>query len=373
MLSSDFIIALIVSFGVSVILTVAVIYIAKKWKILDNPDGQRKIHTKPMPLLGGLAIFLSFSIVALVYSFFSHDLTGDTIVFKNILGIIIGAGILAIGGFLDDKYNLKPYQQIIFPVLSIFSVIICGIGIDWITNPFGEGLFYLNGQQFTLFWYGGFPYKITLLADILTFFWLFGMMYTTKLLDGLDGLVSGITIISAVFIFLTAINKGEIIQYDVALLAMILIGVFVGFLVFNFNPARIFLGEGGSTMAGFFLGSISIVSGSKIGVTFMLLSIPILDFLWTIIRRLMEKRSFAGADRKHLHHRLLDSGLTVKQAVMFLYAITVVFGIMVYYLQDYGISLLGLFFLSLVVFMLIFAYIYKKTKKREDNLTEGIK
>ena len=87
----------------------------------------------------------------------------------------------------------------------------------------------------------------------------------------------------------------------------------------------------------------------------------------------MEKRSFAGADRKHLHHRLLDSGLTVKQAVMFLYAITVVFGIMVYYLQDYGISLLGLFFLSLVVFMLIFAYIYKKTKKREDNLTEGIK
>ncbi|MBT4722354.1 undecaprenyl/decaprenyl-phosphate alpha-N-acetylglucosaminyl 1-phosphate transferase [Candidatus Falkowbacteria bacterium] len=367
--SSNYIFILVTTFIISLIATAVVIWFAKKVKALDIPNSKRKLHKKPIPLLGGLAVFFSFNLVLLFYLYFTNDLTGDTIRLRNIIGIMIGTLFLMIGGFLDDKYNLKPRWQILWPIFAVVSVIVGGIGIDWITNPFGEGLFYLNEYSVTLFWYEGFPYQVTFLADLLTFFWIMGMIYTTKLLDGLDGLVSGVAIIGGIFIFLTALNKSEIIQYDVALLAMIMIGAFAGFLVFNFNPAQIFLGEGGSTLAGFLLGSLSIISGSKIGVTLMLLSIPILDFLWTIIRRIMEKRSpFSGADRKHLHHRLLDAGLSVKKAVLTLYAVTVVFGVMVYYLQDFGLSFTGLALFSLIIFMLILAYAYKQTKERRREI-----
>lgn len=362
MIASKFIIALIVSFLACLIVTPIVILLAKKLKVIDYPNKERKIHKKPTPLLGGLAIFLSFNLVIMIYSLFTNDLTGDTIALKNLIGIFIGSIFLLVGGFLDDKYNLKPVQMIVWPILAVASVIICGIGIDWITNPAAQGILRLDIWNIKLFWYDGFPYKITLPADIFTLVWMLGMIYTTKLLDGLDGLVSGITVIGAIFIFFTALNKGDIIQYDVALLSMILAGVYFGFLVFNFNPAAIFLGEIGSTLAGFLLGSISIVSGSKVGVTLMLLSIPVLDVLWTIIRRLLTGRKFSAADKKHLHFRLLDAGFSVKQAVLFLYFIAVMFGVFTYYLQENGISLFILGVFALLVFLLIFAYIYKKKK-----------
>lgn len=366
----DYIFALIVSFIAGLVFTALAVWLAKKLRILDQPNAERKIHKKPIPLLGGLGVFLAFNAVVLFYLLKTNNLTGDTIEMKNIVGLMIGTLFLMIGGFLDDKYDLKPWQQIVWPITAVVSVIVAGVGIDWITHPFGDGLIYLNETQITLFWYKGFPYQITLFADIFTFFWLMGMTYTTKILDGLDGLVSGITIIAAIFIFFTALNKGEIIQYDIALLAIILVGVFAGFLVFNFNPANVFLGEGGSTIAGFLLGAISIISGSKVGVTLMLLSIPVLDFLWTVIRRLMERKSpFRSADRKHLHHRLLDVGMSVKQAVFFLYFVAIVFGIMVYQLQDYGISMVALFFLAILIFMLIVAYLYKVNKEKQKELT----
>jgi UDP-GlcNAc:undecaprenyl-phosphate/decaprenyl-phosphate GlcNAc-1-phosphate transferase len=368
--SYDYIFALILAFFACLIMTPIVIWLARKYKVLDTPDGERKIHKKPTPLMGGLAIFVSFNAVVLFYSLITGDLIGDTILLRNIFGITLGSLFLIVGGVLDDKYNLKPKWQILWPVLAVVTVIVCGLGIDSITNPFGKGILELDTYSVTAFWYHGFPYKLTFLADIFTFFWLMGMMYTTKLLDGLDGLVSGIAVIGSLFIFLTAINKGDILQYDVALLAIILLGVFAGFLVFNFNPASIFLGEGGSTMAGFLLGAISIVSGSKIGITLMLLSIPVLDFIWTIVRRLMERRSpFRGADKKHLHHRLLDAGFSVKQAVFFLYTIAVVFGLIAYYIQGAGLSFLSLASVSVLIFMLILAYIFKRIKEREKTLT----
>ena len=352
--ATDFITALVLSFATALVFTGIIQWLAKKFKIVDSPHGEhagRKIHKKAIPLLGGLAVFFSFNIIVLFYSLYTGDLIGDTIFLKNIIGITVGSFFLALGGF--------------WPVLAVVSVIVAGVGIDWITNPFGEGILHLDNQVFELFWYGGLLYKITLLADLFTFFWLMGMMYTTKLLDGLDGLVSGVTIIAAIFMFFVALNKGDIIQYDIALIAMIMIGVFAGFMVFNWNPASIFLGEGGSTMAGFLLGSISIISGSKVGVTLMLLSIPILDFLWTIIRRFMEGKSpFTSSDKKHLHHRLLDAGFTVKQAVFFLYFITVIFGIVAFYLQELSWSFMSITLTILVIFMLILAYLYKKQKER---------
>ena len=371
--SYDYILALLATFFSSLILTALTIWLAFKLRIVDKPDlnNPKKLHSRSVALMGGLAIFLAFNLAVFFYLRYSSDLTGDTMTLRNILGMVVGTVFLLIGGILDDKYNLKPKWQIIFPVLAVLSVIICGIGINSVSNPLGGEALKLDSWQFNLFWYAGFPYKVTILADLFTFVWLMAMIYTTKILDGLDGLVSGLTVICSIFIFLISLNNNDIIQYDVALLSIVVLGAYAGFLVFNFNPASIFLGESGSTMAGFLLGSLSIISGSKVGITLILMSIPILDFLWTIVRRIMEKKSpFSSADRKHLHHRLLDAGFSVKQAVMFLYSVTLVFGVMAYNFQQKGMSILALTIICLVVFCLILAFIYKRIAERQKALTK---
>ncbi len=356
--SYDYIASISIAFLVGLVFSALVMWVAKKLKILDRPDSPRKIHKKPVPKMGGLALFLAFNVVLLIYIYFSSELTGNHILTKYIWGMLIGGGFLMIGGILDDKYNLKPKYQFIWPVLAVLSVGISGIGIDWITNPFGEGLWHLAKYQVDLLWFHGIPYRVTFLADIFTFVWLIGMMYTTKVLDGLDGLVTGVTTVGALFIFAVSLLGSD--QQDVALLAIIFAGVCLGFLVFNFNPAAIFLGEGGSTYTGFILGTLSIISGSKVTVTLMLMSLPILDVAWSIIRRRMDKKSFSLADKKHLHHRLLDAGFSVKKASMFLWAITAVLAGVGLYLQQKGLALFVLGMGALLIFMLVMAFIYIK-------------
>lgn len=319
--ASAFVVSFILSWGFTLLLK----RIAKKAKIMDQPDEKRKIHLKPVPLLGGLAIFLSFNATVFFYVLQSGAQM-ENLILKNLLGILFGGLWLMIGGVLDDKYNLKPKYQILFPFLAIFTVIAAGIGIDWITNPFSHGLLYLNKYVVPFFWYKGVLYKITLIADLLTVVWLLAMIYTTKLLDGLDGLVSGVTVIGSLFIFFTAMTK-EIPQYDVALLSLILAGAFLAFWFFNFYPAAIFLGEGGSTFAGFMLGALAIAAGSKIAVTLMLMGLPLIDLVWTVVRRMARGKSpFKSADKKHLHHRLLEFGLTHRQAVLVFYLAVILLG-----------------------------------------------
>jgi len=363
----DYSFALIIAFFCCLVLTAVVIWLAKKLNILDQPKDPRKIHKKPTPLLGGLAIFISFNAIIAIYYFFSSDLIHKNILPKHLLGMLIGGLILMIGGILDDKYNLRPKLQLVFPIAAIASVIVSGIGIDWMTNPVSGGIWRLDEHVSTLFWFNGLPYKITIIADIFTMIWMMAMIYTTKLLDGLDGLVSGITIISGLFIFITALNK-DIAQYDVALLSILLVGCFVGFLIFNFNPAKIFLGEGGSTYAGFMLGILSIISGSKVAVTLIVMGIPVLDVLWTVIRRLLEKKNpFTTSDKKHLHHRLLAAGFSVRRAVLFLYLITFIFGIAAILLQPLSYGNFLLIISVLVVFILLVVFLYKIKQEREKK------
>ena len=228
--------------------------------------------------------------------------------------------------FFYDKYNLSPRRQIIWPVLAAFVIIASGIGIRNITNPFG-GQFFLDRYTFIVLWWEGIPYRISLIADIFTFFWLLGMTYTTKLLDGLDGLVSGLMVIGAIVVAFVSMTK-EVAQPDTALLACVVAGAFLGFLVFNFNPASIFLGEGGSTLAGFMLGVLAIISGGKIATTLLVIGLPLFDAGFVILRRFfVEKRSPTSGDRSHLHFRLLDLGLSHRQVVLFYYFMAALFGI----------------------------------------------
>ncbi|MCG2690912.1 undecaprenyl/decaprenyl-phosphate alpha-N-acetylglucosaminyl 1-phosphate transferase, partial [Candidatus Parcubacteria bacterium] len=254
-----YIIIFICALLLSIIFTLLVKNFAIRRGIVDKPDLDRKIHRTATPLLGGMAIFLSFFLVL----YFVRDklLAGD-LEARHWLGFFAGACFLMIGGFLDDKYNLKPKQQIIFPILAIIAVIIGGVGIEKITNPFG-GLIHLDQWRIPVMDWGGGMRYFMVLADGFAVLWLMGMMYTTKLLDGVDGLVTGVTAIGGIIIFLFTMTT-KYYQPDIGLAALILAGACLGFLIFNWHPAKIFLGEGGSLLLGYVLGVLAIISGGKI-------------------------------------------------------------------------------------------------------------
>lgn len=318
----------ILSVVVSGLLTILVRRFALRFSIVDRPeaDPERKIHTTPTPLLGGFAPMLAFFLVVALLYWWRPDFTAG---FSpgQYFGLAAAAVFLALGGFLDDRFRLPPLWQIVWPILASVTVIASGASIHFITNPFG-GLIQLNQHQILLFTFAGIAPVLVIWADIFSFAWLMGMSYTTKFLDGLDGLVAGVTSIGGLILFFVSLRP-EVNQPTTALVALIVSGSMLGFLPFNFHPARIFLGEAGSLWSGFMLGVLAIISGGKIATALLLLGLPILDVVWVIIRRLREGRSpFRGADRKHLHFRLLDVGLSQRQVVLILYSFTAIFGAM---------------------------------------------
>jgi UDP-GlcNAc:undecaprenyl-phosphate/decaprenyl-phosphate GlcNAc-1-phosphate transferase len=344
----------IFTFSLSIILTLAIKKIALNLRIVDNP-GFRKIHSKAIPLLGGIAIFLAFFLVL----FFSRErLVMGNLNYGHWLGFFLGGVALMVGGFLDDKYSLKPKLQLIFPIVAAICVILGGVGIQKISDQAG-GFIYLDNYRFLFF----------SVSDLIIFLWLMGMMYTTKLLDGLDGLVTGVSGIGASIIFLFTMTT-RYFQPDIGLAALVLAAACFGFLVLNFNPAKIFLGEGGSLFLGFALGVLSIISGGKIAIALLIMGIPILDVVWTIVRRLYSgKNPFKFSDRKHLHHRLLDLGWSQRQTVLFFYAFSLIFGLSALFLQSRG----KLLFLGFLVFLMVlivagFSYLDKKANEYKKNI-----
>lgn len=334
-LEPQYLLAFFSALALSLLFTPLIGKLAWKLEVIDKPGGPRKIHQRPTPLMGGLAIFLSFS---LIMALNMDGLLAGDLSSKHWLGVILGGLFLMIGGYLDDRYNLKPLKQLIFPLLAILSVIWGGVEIGKISNPLGDYL-YLSG----------------LLSVIFVGLWLLGMMYTTKLLDGVDGLVSGVVFIGALIIFLFTLTT-KYYQPDIALAASIFGGAILGFWFFNFNPAKIFLGEGGSLFLGYLLGVLAIISGGKIAIALLVMGIPVLDLLWTIIRRIWRgKNPFRFSDKKHLHHRLLALGLGPKRTVLIFYALSLIFGLGGLFLQSRGKLLalalmLGLMFVAVIAF-----------------------
>lgn len=331
--------------------------------LVDDPtiESHRRAHDRPIPLLGGLAVWLAIVIV-IFFVLFLHQsyIVGPYLKSKFIIGIISASAFLTIGGYLDDRYHFRPRVSVWFPILAVLIVIASGIGINFITHPWG-GVMRLDGWKIELLRYQGLPYYFNVGADILTFCWLMGMMYTTKLLDGLDGLTSGVAVIGAITI--AALSLTAIVhQPDTALLAAIVAGAFFGFLRYNWFRASIFLGEGGSLLAGFMLGVLAIVAGGKIAATILVVAIPVLDVFWVIARRIFwEHKSITAADRKHLHFRLLDIGLTPRQTVLFFWSLSAIWGALALILQTRGkfFAFIILSFISLVL-----AYLVVKLQNR---------
>lgn len=339
----------------SAILTFLVKKIATFLHIIDAPDSvsinSRKIHKQATPLLGGVAIFLSYFLFLFI---FAPRFLAGSLHWSHLMAFFIGALIIVIGGVLDDKYNLRPSIQIIFPLLAILVLILGGVAIEKITNPFG-GYIYLE--------------SLYIVGPLLIAVWLLGMMYTTKLLDGVDGLVSGVSAIGGLVIFLFTLTT-RYYQPDIAFAAILLTGAVSGFLLFNWHPAKIFLGESGSLLLGYILGVLAIISGGKIAIALLVMGIPILDVVWTIIRRLLQgKNPFRFADKKHLHHRLLALGLSQKKTVLVFYTLSLIFGLSGLFLQSRG-KFWTLIFLVILMFAIVigFWFLDKRSKKKPSLL-----
>ena len=323
--------------------------LATQKRILDFPTSPRKIHTQPIPLLGGVAVYLAFLVTALLYLWLGKP-DFHVVPVKFFLAIFAGSLILIIGGALDDKYNLPPKFSWLFPALAALVVVGSGIGvgITYLTNPFGNPI----NIGFKLF---ALPFSFYVM-----WLWIMGMVYTTKFLDGLDGLAAGIAFIGGATLFALSLTA-KINQPITATLAAIFCGSLLGYLFFAFFPAKIFLGEGGSTFVGFTLGVLAIILGAKIATALLVMGIPILDVAWVIVRRLWYKNSPFKADRQHLHFRLLDIGFSQRQAVLILYGISAVFGFTAVFLQSMGklVALIILFCVMLTLALSV-VILYKR-------------
>jgi len=251
--------------------------LAEKLGIVDQP-GERRINKVPIARLGGLAVAGSFIFLAAIFG--NLD--------KHLFGFLLGSLVLIIFGIWDDVKNLKPWLQLCGQTLAALVLIASGIGIEVLSNPFGEAV-RLDGWKipFELF---GITYHISVWSDLLTLFWVVGMVNVVNFLDGLDGLASGVSGIAAIVLCLLSLAP-VVNQFDTALLAAILAGAAIGFLPYNFNPAKIFLGSSGSYFLGYALATLAIISGGKLATAFLVLGFPILDGLWVAGRRLLTKKS----------------------------------------------------------------------------------
>jgi len=358
-----FIIAALISGG----LTYYIKTIALKFKLVDQP-APRKIHTKPIPRLGGLAIVIAFLLLLIGYTLASHRLefSGFKILFldKRLVGVILGLIILMVVGVLDDIRGVKAWKKLFWHIIAAGCVIAFGVTISFLRLPFGLHVDLTNiSLPFTIF---GSTFHLVLWGDLVAIFWIVLLINTLNFLDGLDGLASGVSVITSAVIFFLALSLS---QDSNALLAILIGGVALGFLPWNFNPAKIFMGDTGSMTLGFLLGVLSIISGGKLATAFLVLGIPLLDVGWVILRRLFSRRSPFQADTKHLHHRLLTAGLSQRQAVIILYFIAAAFGVVAVLAGtkekiQATLVLLGL----MVVFAIALVILeYRKRRREQDE------
>lgn len=309
--------ALIISFSS----TPLVIKLAKKFKLIDDPSQKKHpkvIHTYPVPRAGGLSIFLAVFISAILF------LPID----QHLRGILAGATVLIVLGLLDDKYNLNPYLRLAIQFIAASIPIISGIGIAFISNPAG-GIIDLSSLQINFFLFGE-PRSIWVLSDLFALFWIVSLMNFINMgAKGVDGQLPGVSAIAAATIAMLSLSfSADIAQWPVIILAAITFGAYLGFLPWNFYPQKIMPGFSGSSLAGYLLGVLSILSTTKVGTLFVVLGVPLIDSGYTVVRRILTKKSPVWGDVGHLHHRLLAAGLTKRQVAYFYWLVTAILGAM---------------------------------------------
>lgn len=322
-----------------------------RFKILDSPS-RRKIHTKPTPRLGGLAVVLAFAITFLVA--FIIEPNFKEIISSKIIGMSVALLLLISTGLWDDIRGIRPIIKLSAHIIIALVLFYSGLHIKVFTNPFGGGELQL-------------PFWVSL---FLTIFWIVGMINAINLIDGLDGLACGIVFIAGISLLFVGLYLKT--SVTVILLA-ILCGSALGFLYYNFPPAKIFLGDTGSMFLGLILAitglvglQYKVVTVVALFIPICALAIPIYDTILAIWRRALKKGSVFIADKKHLHHRFLELGLTQRQAVIILYLATAYFGIIAFLFvlipNEYALLLLFLLGIGLFSGIRTIGFIERKIK-----------
>lgn len=307
----DLILPIIVSFLATVCSFPLTIKLAKKFKLLDNPETRpHPAHTQEriVPRAGGLPVFIGITISMLIFTPFK----------SYTVGILAGLFILLLVGLLDDKHQkLSPYLRLLAQFIAAAVAIGSGIGIDFITNPFG-GIIHLDATP-----------QIALLANVLAVIWIVWVMNMINWSKGVDGQMPGIITVSALILGLLSLKlnlSSDPTQTNLAKLSFITAASAFGLLIFNWHPAKIFPGFSGSTILGFMIAILAILSGGKLATAGLVLLIPATDFAYTFFRRLLQGKSPVWGDRGHLHHKLLEKGFSHEQIALFYILGSVILG-----------------------------------------------
>ncbi|MBW5468734.1 undecaprenyl/decaprenyl-phosphate alpha-N-acetylglucosaminyl 1-phosphate transferase [Brevibacillus sp. M2.1A] len=306
---STLILGFLTSLIISFIATPYVKNLAVKVGAVDAPN-QRKVHTRIMPRMGGLAIYIGYLVA--FFLFVPHTTMSE------MLGIFIGSTIVMVVGMLDDKYQLSPKWKLLGQLVATAIVVIpFGLKIGVVNLPYSGSIDFSSGW---LFW----------LAIPITMFWIVGVTNAVNLIDGLDGLSAGVSAIAAGTMGVMALLMDD---YKVATYCFVLLGAILGFLYFNFHPARLFMGDTGSLFLGFNLAALSIMGFKEaLFVSFIIpivvLGVPLWDTFFAIVRRIVNKKPISSPDKGHLHHCLLNMGLSHRSTVLTIYSISIFFGTM---------------------------------------------
>jgi UDP-GlcNAc:undecaprenyl-phosphate/decaprenyl-phosphate GlcNAc-1-phosphate transferase len=286
--------------------------------IVDDPKSHhhpKVVHDKPVPRGGGIPIAAAVITAMLVTWPKENWMWG--------LGVIGGVLILAVTGSVDDKYEEKvsPYVRLALNGLAALCVIGVGVGIAYITNPWG-GVIRLDGWQYCFTAFGG-RHCIWILADLFALLWLIWMQNIVGWSSGVDGQLPGFVITAAITIALLGIRTGDANQWPVIILAAITAGAYAGFLPWNWWPQKMMPGYGGKSLAGFLLGTLAIMSSAKVGAILLVLGVPMIDAVLVIIKRIREGRSPVWGGREHLHHLLMDAGWSKRKIAVFYWGISI--------------------------------------------------
>jgi len=294
------------SFVISLAITYITILIYNSLGLIDKStkkDHAKHIHTNPVPRGGGIPILLAILLATL--SFLKVD--------TQIAGIFAGAVIIAIAGVLDDLMDISPYLRLVLGIIAAIIVVSTGIGIAYVSNPFGAGVINFNVEIFT---------------NLLTILWIvWGMNFVNMGAKGLDGQLPGVTMIAAIVMGILSFRFiSDPSAWAGTYLSFALAGAYGGLLVFNIYPQKIMPGWGGGALAGYFLAVLSILSGAKVATALIVLGVPLMDVVYAIVRRIMAGKSPVWGDTGHLHHQLLKIGWSKRQVAIFYWLVTALLG-----------------------------------------------
>lgn len=341
-----FIIVFVLAFSISLALVPLTIRLGLHFNLVAAPGGRRK-HTGKISKLGGLAIFGGFTVAALaaqllpIPRFDSYEIVRFT-------GLMIGSSLICIVGILDDKFELNALQLGVAQIITAAVAIGFQIFIETINNPF-------SGQQTDPF-----PYLVTVTLSML---WLGVMMNTVNFVDGLDGLAAGVAFITGIMLF---VHSAFILhQTSVSLLPLALAGASLGFLLYNFYPAKVFMG-GGAYLLGYLVGTLSIIGGAKMATILLVMGLPLMDFAWQVVNRMRQGRNPMHGDRGHLHFRLQDMGIEQRKIVLTYYLFCAFFGILTLMTTSQMFKFLA-FGTMVILTLLGFAFISVRTQPESSS------